>query len=82
MSNEVRVSNVRKFTFCRSVIEGGTECSVGGGACRFAHTIEDIYPRLCRFAGECKRKYTCGFVHPDEDIYQYSDRCKFVGDRK
>ena len=67
--------NMGKTVFCRSVTgEGG--CLAVRGKCRFAHTIEEIRPKLCRYGDRCNRHKdhprTCKFVHPDEDIYDYA----------
>ena len=67
--------NMTKSVFCRSVIgEGG--CLAVGGKCRFAHTIEELRPKLCRYGERCNRHKdhprTCKFVHPDESIYDYA----------
>jgi len=64
-----------KTVFCRSVTgEGG--CLAVGGKCRFAHTIDEIRPALCRYGDRCNRHKdhprTCKFVHPDESIYDYA----------
>jgi hypothetical protein len=71
-----------KTVFCRSVTgEGG--CLAVGGKCRFAHTIEEIRPRLCRYGDRCNRHKdhpkNCNFVHPDESIYDYAKTHGFSG---
>ncbi len=67
--------NMTKTVFCRSVTGEG-ECLAVGGKCKFAHTIEELRPRLCRYGDKCNRHKdhprTCKFVHPDEDIYDYA----------
>ena len=67
--------NMTKSVFCRSVTGEG-QCLVVEGRCRFAHTIEELRPRLCRYGERCNRHKdhprTCKFVHPDEDIYDYA----------
>jgi hypothetical protein len=64
-----------KSVFCRSVTGEG-QCLAVGGKCRFAHTIEELRPRLCRYGDRCNRHKdhpkTCKFVHPEETIYDYA----------
>jgi hypothetical protein len=75
--------NMIKSVFCRSVTgEGG--CLAVGGRCRFAHTINELRPRLCKYRDRCNKHKdhpkTCKFVHPDEDIYDYSRTHGFLAD--
>ena len=74
------VTNMRKTILCRSVTEGGGR-GMGGG-CRYAHTIEELYPKLCKYGSKCNRHkdhpVTCLFVHPDEDIFDYATTHGFV----
>ena len=53
-----------------------------GGGCRFAHTIEELYPVLCKYRDKCNRHKdhpkTCLFVHPDEDIFDYATTHGFI----
>jgi hypothetical protein len=74
--------NMIKSVFCRSVTgEGG--CLAVGGRCRFAHTINELRPRLCKYRDRCNKHKdhpkTCKFVHPDEDIYDYAITHGFYG---
>ena len=74
--------NMTKSVFCRSVTGEG-ECLAVGGRCRFAHTIEELRPRLCKYRDRCNKHKdhpkTCKFVHPDEDIYDYAITHGFYG---
>ena len=74
------VTNMSKTILCRSVTEGGGKCM--GGGCRYAHTIEELYPKLCKYRNKCNRHKdhpaTCLFVHPDEDIFEYATTHGFV----
>lgn len=75
------IKNIRKTILCRSVVEGGGKCN--GKGCRFAHTVDELYPRLCRYGDKCNRHKdhprTCIFVHPDEDIFDYVTTHGFIG---
>lgn len=42
--------------------------------CKFAHTLEEIRMRECRFAEACKNKRMCCFIHPDETIFSFHVR--------
>lgn len=48
----------------------------------YAHNIEELYPRLCKYGSKCNRHKdhptTCLFVHPDEDIFDYATTHGFV----
>jgi len=76
------VTNMSKTILCRSVTEGGGRCTGGRGGCRYAHTIEELYPRLCKYGSKCNRHVdhptTCLFVHPDENIFDYATTHGFV----
>lgn len=76
------VTNMSKTILCRSVTEGGGRCMGERGGCRYAHTIEELYPRLCKYGSKCNRHKdhpaTCLFVHPDEDIVDYAITHGFV----
>ena len=74
--------NMTKSVFCRSVTGEG-QCLAVEGRCRFAHTIEELRPRLCRYGERCNRHKdhprTCKFVHPDQDIQDYAKTHGFTG---
>lgn len=74
------VTNMSKTILCRSVTGGGGRCM--GGFCRYAHNIEELYPRLCKYGSKCNRHKdrpaTCLFVHPDEDIFDYATTHGFI----
>ena len=76
-------TNMSKAILCRSVVEGGGKCNAIRGRCRFAHNLEEFYPRLCKYGDKCNRHKdhprTCLFVHPDEDIHDYASTHGFVG---
>ena len=75
------ITNMSKTILCRSVTKEGGRC-IGIGRCMFAHTIEELYPRLCKYGSKCNRHKdcptTCMFVHPDEDIFDYATTHGFV----
>ena len=74
--------NMPKNLFCRSVTgQGG--CRAFNGKCRFAHTIEELYPTLCKYGDRCNRfttdPFSCKFVHPSQDINDYAQSQGFMG---
>ena len=74
--------NMTKSVFCRSVTGQG-ECKAFNGNCRFAHTIEELYPKLCKYGDKCNRfavdPSSCKFVHPSQDIHEYAVSQGFIG---
>ena len=81
MESNNTIKNMSKTILCRSVTEGGGRC-IGRGKCRHAHTIMELYPRMCKYGNRCNRHKdhpeTCMFVHPDEDIFSYATTHKFI----
>ena len=76
-----KTQNMTKTMLCRSVTGEG-KCTAFNGNCKFAHTIDELRPRLCRYGDKCNKHKdhprTCKFVHPDEDIYNYACTHGFV----
>lgn len=72
----VNNQNIVKSVFCRSVIGEGQCLAASGEKCRFAHTIKELRPRLCKYRNRCNRHKdhprTCKYVHPDETIFDYA----------
>ena len=68
-------SSNNKNMFCRSVTGKGA-CTARGGVCRYAHTLDELFPVLCRYGDKCARHKdyprSCKFVHPDQDIFEYA----------
>ena len=75
-------SSNNKNMFCRSVTGKGA-CTARGGVCRFAHTIDEIFPVLCKYGDKCNRHknspQSCMFVHPDQNINDYANARGFIG---
>jgi len=82
MSSKGNPKNIRKSVLCRSVC-GGNTCR--GDTCTFAHNIDELYPRLCKFRDNCgwhrRQPGSCKFVHPDEDIHNYAYSRGYLDDR-
>jgi hypothetical protein len=76
------MNNQNKHVLCNSVI-GGEPCSAPAGMCRYAHTLEELRPRLCRYGHNCDRHLdnprSCRFVHPDQNIFDYAMTHGFTG---
>lgn len=64
----------KKYTYqCRSIIKN-ERCS-HGKTCRFAHTLEQFNPNLCRFNDRC-RNDNCAFKHANETLAAFCLRSK------
>ena len=89
MSSNSNSTNMDKIFLCNSVIHEGMKCGARGRRCKYAHTVEELRPRLCNRGDKCNKYRTgtggdteCKFVHPDEDIEDYVERlCKHVGNQ-
>ena len=69
----------KNIVFCRSCIIPGRECR---GDCKYAHSIEDVNPAVCKRLPICKCRWRekprrCTFIHKDESKEQYADRMGF-----
>lgn len=54
----------RSYVMCKQLMEYG-KCS-NRLNCKFAHTSQELYPKICKFRGKCNRFKTCPFLHPNE----------------
>ena len=58
----------------------GKECPRREGACRFAHSEEELVPPPCVFRDACRKMWTetdrCMCIHPRERVEDYEERTK------
>ena len=55
---------------CKNVTDGTTE-SFGvctRSVCTFAHSLQELKIPKCRFMSNCRSKFPCKFLHPDETV--------------
>lgn len=52
----------------------GNSCSKGGG-CGYAHSVEELRPRKCKFDERCRNDH-CDFIHSSESNEQYLQRLR------
>lgn len=75
----------KNMSFCRSCTQPGGKCH-GKYRCNFAHSINEVKPSLCPYGVNCTTRWrerrTCGYIHVDENINDYSTRQGFCERRK
>ena len=54
----------RPYMMCKKLMEYGKCPHIS--LCKFAHTFEELYPRICKFRYKCNRIQSCPFLHYQE----------------
>jgi len=58
--------NVKKTQPCRHMMRHG-RCN-RGNQCGFAHSKQELNPRICGFGDRCKKRHSCcDFFHPEQE---------------